>query len=74
MTREEVDGLIEFATSLADLTHNIENNLYSTSENVDENEISLRIYAMHKLINNINDAVRYLDESWFTENVRKKST
>ena len=70
MKRDDIDELILFASELSRVVHSIQNDLYSTSEDVDENATSLRMYAMHKLIDNINDAVRYLDEDWIAEDAK----
>lgn len=74
MTRDEIDGLILFASHISRMVHEIETNLYSTSEDVDESAISLRAYAMHKLIDNISDATRYLDEEWIAADVETQNT
>lgn len=71
MTRFELDELIYNTANISETLDDIESNLYSTEEkHVDENEIVLRIYAMKKILDNINDIVRNLDEEWMIENAK----
>src|SRR5258705_1088187 len=52
LTREEIDNLIELASDIGNMVNEIEHNLYSSSDPIDENASSLRMYAMNQLMDN----------------------
>jgi len=64
MTRDELDDMIAKTMELSDTIDSVESNVYSTSERIDESEVTLRLYAMKKIADNIATAVRHLDEVW----------
>ena len=60
ITQSEIDDLTGLVNNIRGLVNDIENNLYSSGDPIDENAASLRMYAMNKLIDNIDGAVEFL--------------
>lgn len=73
MTRDELDDLIAQTMELSETLDAIETNIYSTGEKIDEHEVSLRIHAMKKIVDNISTATRHLDEVWLAKEAEERA-
>ena len=66
MKRDEVNQLIAFATDISTKVEQIESAVYSSEDIEDTDLILARVMSLKKLSENLNGAIRGLDESTLT--------